>query len=360
MAHSRDERAALAGEIFANAFLPVLLLAVVAGGLIWFGVRRALAPLATIERLVRGREPTDLSPITGPVPVRGAPAAGGAEPLHAAPAGEPDADADLPRPTRRTRSAPHWRPCAPRPTSPSRRRMRPRCAPTCSRSTATQRWPARSPTSCSATPWWRIAARSAHASGSISWPCCGRWHNAPRPAASARRSSSTCGHSIGPALVEGDPISLREAFTNLLDNARNYAGDQFPVQIRLAATAERRSTAGRRRGSRAGHRGRREGPGARAVHPWRRRAADDRQRSGSAIVKAVADAHAPASPCSIGRAAVWSCGSASVPCASRRPQHSSCAALIAVGSVVLLAPAAGSGGDAHDSTLRRRWNMGGC
>ena len=31
----------------------------------------------------------------------------------------------------------------------------------------------------------------------------------------------------GPALVEGDPISLREAFTNLLDNARNYAGDQF-------------------------------------------------------------------------------------------------------------------------------------
>ena len=47
---SRDERAALASEIFANAFLPVLLLAVVAGGLIWFGVRRALAPLATIER----------------------------------------------------------------------------------------------------------------------------------------------------------------------------------------------------------------------------------------------------------------------------------------------------------------------
>ena len=30
----------------------------------------------------------------------------------------------------------------------------------------------------------------------------------------------------GPAMVEGDPITLREAFTNLLDNARHYAGDQ--------------------------------------------------------------------------------------------------------------------------------------
>ena len=38
----------------------------------------------------------------------------------------------------------------------------------------------------------------------------------------------------GPALVDGDPISLREAFANLLDNARHYAGDQYPVQIRVA------------------------------------------------------------------------------------------------------------------------------
>ena len=36
----------------------------------------------------------------------------------------------------------------------------------------------------------------------------------------------------GPALIDGDPITLREAFTNLIDNARNYAGDQYPVQIR--------------------------------------------------------------------------------------------------------------------------------
>ena len=46
VAHTRDERRALAAEIFANAFLPVLLVVLVAAGLIWFGVRRALAPLA--------------------------------------------------------------------------------------------------------------------------------------------------------------------------------------------------------------------------------------------------------------------------------------------------------------------------
>ncbi len=37
----------------------------------------------------------------------------------------------------------------------------------------------------------------------------------------------------GEATVLGDQITLREAFTNLLDNARHYAGDQYPVQIRL-------------------------------------------------------------------------------------------------------------------------------
>ena len=53
MAHTRDERRALAAEIFANAFLPGAARGPGrAAGLIWFGVRRALAPLATIERLV--------------------------------------------------------------------------------------------------------------------------------------------------------------------------------------------------------------------------------------------------------------------------------------------------------------------
>ena len=57
VAHTRDERRALATEIFANAFVPVLLVVLVAAGLIWFGVRRALAPLVTIERLVRTASP---------------------------------------------------------------------------------------------------------------------------------------------------------------------------------------------------------------------------------------------------------------------------------------------------------------
>ena len=68
VAHSRDERRALASAIFANAFLPVLLVALAAAGLIWFAVRQALAPLATIERLLRDRGPEELEPIVAPAP----------------------------------------------------------------------------------------------------------------------------------------------------------------------------------------------------------------------------------------------------------------------------------------------------
>ena len=68
VAHSRDEREALAASILANAFGPILLLTLLAGALIWFAVRQALAPLGTIGRLVRDRAPTDLSPIAAPAP----------------------------------------------------------------------------------------------------------------------------------------------------------------------------------------------------------------------------------------------------------------------------------------------------
>ena len=68
VAHSRDERRALAAGIFANAFVPLLLVTLAAGALIWFAVRRALAPLATIEALVRGRGPENLEPIAAPAP----------------------------------------------------------------------------------------------------------------------------------------------------------------------------------------------------------------------------------------------------------------------------------------------------
>ena len=68
VAHTRDERHALATEILTNAFVPVLLVVLVAAGLLSFGVRRALAPLLTIERLVGTRKPGDLSPIQAPAP----------------------------------------------------------------------------------------------------------------------------------------------------------------------------------------------------------------------------------------------------------------------------------------------------
>ena len=62
VAHTREERAALAAEILANAFLPVVLVVIAATALLWLGIRRALAPLLTVEEHLRDREPADLSP----------------------------------------------------------------------------------------------------------------------------------------------------------------------------------------------------------------------------------------------------------------------------------------------------------
>ncbi len=279
VAHSRDESAALAGEIFTNAFLPVLLLAVVAGGLIWFGVRRALAPLATIERLVRGREPTDLSPITGPVPseVR--------QLLAALNRFMQRLQANLTLMQTFLADAAHQirTPLA---------TLRAQADLAIEEDDAT-----------SLRSYVFKIHRNAALASQVTNQLLSHTMVAHRGQVGARervdlvallrqvaQRAEAGGVSPpieldlraldGPALVEGDPISLREAFTNLLDNARNYAGDQFPVQIRTRRHGRAPLAAGRRRGSRAGHRGCREGPRARAIHPWRRRAADGRQRSG--------------------------------------------------------------------------------
>jgi two-component system sensor histidine kinase TctE len=94
-----------------------------------------------------------------------------------------------------------------------------------------------------------------------------------------------------PAIVAGDPVTLREAFTNLIDNARHYAGDQYPVRIGIASLAARRllvvEVADR-------------GPGipdaekARVLERFSRGSAGQQvvgSGLGLAIVKAVADAH---------------------------------------------------------------------
>ena len=94
---------------------------------------------------------------------------------------------------------------------------------------------------------------------------------------------------VGPAVIEGDPITLREAFTNLLDNARHYAGECQPVQIRLGAIADGLTVDVADRG-----------PGIPDVEKGRvlerfTRGGAGRQVAGSglglAIVKAVADTH---------------------------------------------------------------------
>ncbi|WP_209879342.1 sensor histidine kinase [Azospirillum soli] len=68
VAQTREERNALAGDILVNAFLPIALAVLAGAGLIWFGVRRALAPLGSLERIIRDRNAHDLSPIAMPPP----------------------------------------------------------------------------------------------------------------------------------------------------------------------------------------------------------------------------------------------------------------------------------------------------
>ncbi|WP_448208628.1 sensor histidine kinase [Azospirillum sp. sgz302134] len=68
VAQTREARDALAQEIFANAFAPILLAVLAGAALLWFGVRQALEPLGYLERLIRARRPNDFSPIDVPAP----------------------------------------------------------------------------------------------------------------------------------------------------------------------------------------------------------------------------------------------------------------------------------------------------
>lgn len=68
VAQTREERGALAHDILANAFFAIAFAVVAAGVLIWFGVQRALAPLAALERVIRARQPHDFAPIILPPP----------------------------------------------------------------------------------------------------------------------------------------------------------------------------------------------------------------------------------------------------------------------------------------------------
>ncbi|BAI74384.1 two-component sensor histidine kinase (plasmid) [Azospirillum sp. B510] len=69
VAQTREERDTLARGFFLNSFLPVMLMMLVSIGLVWFGVRQALAPLGFLERLIHARRPNDFSPIDVSAPV---------------------------------------------------------------------------------------------------------------------------------------------------------------------------------------------------------------------------------------------------------------------------------------------------
>ncbi|WMD18707.1 extracellular solute-binding protein [Achromobacter seleniivolatilans] len=68
VAETLGSREELANEILGRGVLPLLIVSLVALGLLWFGVQRAFAPLAVLERDLRTRAPEDLTPLTTPVP----------------------------------------------------------------------------------------------------------------------------------------------------------------------------------------------------------------------------------------------------------------------------------------------------
>lgn len=66
---TRDARTELANELTERALFVLAALAAFSLLLVAFGIRRALRPLRSIEREIRQRPPSDLSPVTVPVPV---------------------------------------------------------------------------------------------------------------------------------------------------------------------------------------------------------------------------------------------------------------------------------------------------
>ncbi|MBY6262566.1 extracellular solute-binding protein [Azospirillum sp. 412522] len=68
VAQTREARDLLASRLVANSFAPIALAVIVGALLLWLGVRQALAPLSYLEALLRARRPQDFTPIEAPVP----------------------------------------------------------------------------------------------------------------------------------------------------------------------------------------------------------------------------------------------------------------------------------------------------
>lgn len=63
VAETRNKRNRLASDILASVLLPQVLLIAVAAALVWFGVRRGLAPLDQLQRAIAARSYRDRSPL---------------------------------------------------------------------------------------------------------------------------------------------------------------------------------------------------------------------------------------------------------------------------------------------------------
>ena len=290
VAHTREERAALAADILAHAFLPVVLTVLAATALIWFGVRRALAPLGVIERHLRGREPTDLSPVEVPVPnevhqllsalnhlmqrlqanlrLMQAFLADAAHQIRT-PLATLRAQADLAveeDDVATLRSYVHKIHRNAALASQVTNQL-------LSHAMVVHRGQLAARDEVDPVALLRQVAQRAEAGG-----------NGPPIELDLRELEDG-------AVIVGDPITLTEAFANLIDNARKYAGDQYPVRIRVAVAANMR----RLRVDVADR-----GPGI--PDPEKGRVVERFSRGGNghevagsglglAIVKAVADAH---------------------------------------------------------------------
>lgn len=68
VAETRGARSELSAEILNRSVVPLVAVVLVALAVLWFGIRHAFAPLKSVERALRGREPDDLRPFNEPVP----------------------------------------------------------------------------------------------------------------------------------------------------------------------------------------------------------------------------------------------------------------------------------------------------
>ncbi|WP_082622035.1 extracellular solute-binding protein [Bordetella sp. N] len=68
VAETRDARNALTTEIWRRGITPLLIIVPLALALLWFGLRRAFAPLTAMEQELSRREPDDLRPLDTPAP----------------------------------------------------------------------------------------------------------------------------------------------------------------------------------------------------------------------------------------------------------------------------------------------------